>query len=142
MRLVAVLASVAALGMAPAVLAQAKAYQSKSAISGKPVPLGSYVSFKSNCTPGPPLEIRVVESPKNGILVVSPAKLKANSPKCPNAEAAGHVIVYQATASFVGVDSVTYEVRTPTGQSQSFTVSINVAADQKPAPKEDKGKSI
>lgn len=108
-------------------LAQAKT-SSVSVSSGKEIRLGAYGGFQKDCSPGALHEVKVLSPPKNGSLVVKTASLKSSaSSACPNKEGPAQVVFYQSKEAFAGTDTLTYQVRNPAGQTQSFTVSVTVA---------------
>lgn len=120
--------------LASDVWAQTRAYSSATVTPGKPARLGYYATFKADCTPGPLPEIRVLEAPKHGTLIVRRAKLKAgDQTKCPGKEAPVQVVFYQAALGYSGQDSLSYEVKHSSGEVSSFTLSITVTARGGPA---------
>lgn len=100
--------------------------------SGKEVRLSTHGVFKKDCTPGPLPDVKVTAPPKNGSFVVKTSTVKTSATSaCANKEGPAQVVFYQAKDGYTGSDSVTYQVKSATGQPQSHTVAVTVTAASK-----------
>ena len=134
---VAVLFSLVAAVISPVVLAQpapTSNYTSFEATPDKPVQLGYYASaHKSTCSPAPLPEVRVIEPPKSGLLIVRRATLTTNQiADCPGLKAPVQVVLYQARAGSGGSDHIVYKVTNSDGEVGSFDVTITIKEAPKP----------
>ena len=121
-------AAAASLAAGPA-WSQAAVTRNATVQPGKPARLAVVTALKRDCSVGELGSLRVVTPPKNGSLVVRSDKLKTPASfRCPNVETPVQALFYQPKANFSGTDEVAYETRTAEGQTQSFTVRINVSA--------------
>lgn len=110
-------------------------YTTVKAAPGKPVRLGYYADAHKNCTPAPLPEIRVIQPPKAGILLVRRAQLVTSKvPGCPRMQTPAQVVFYRARPGSGGTDHVVYQVTGPSGRSAAYDVTIEITAAPPPAP--------
>lgn len=99
---------------------------------GKPARIAVETALKKDCSIGELGGIRVITAPKNGEVIVRSGTLKTPASfRCPNKETPVQQLVYMPKKNFTGTDEVSYETRTPEGQTQVFNIKINVGG--KPA---------
>lgn len=99
---------------------------------GKPARIAVETALKKDCTIGELGGIRVINAPKNGEVIVKSGTLKTPASfRCPNKDTPVQQLIYSPKKNFTGTDEVSYETRTPEGQTQVFNVKINVSS--KPA---------
>jgi hypothetical protein len=102
------------------------------AISGVTTRLSHHATLRRDCTPGPLPELKVIDPPKNGTLLVRLMRLKgAPDSNCPGIELPAQVIFYRSAANFAGVDAISYQTTTAGRvQPQSYTIIIQVKAPE------------
>lgn len=125
--------TLAALGLA-ATIGSAGAQTARTATiqPGKPARIAVETALKKDCSVGELGGIRVITAPKNGEVIVRAGTLKTPASfRCPNKDTPVQQLIYNPKKNFTGTDEVSYETRTPEGQTQVFNVKINVTA--KPA---------
>jgi hypothetical protein len=122
----------AAIFAASSAVAQATNYTSVEATAGKSVQLTYHATaHKNTCTPAPAPTVRVIEPPKNGLLIVRTALLTTDKiAGCPQLKTPAQVVFYQAKQNYSGPDHVNYEVTDANGQVGVYDVTIVV----KPVP--------
>jgi hypothetical protein len=108
-------------------------YTSFNATPEKPVELGHYASaHTSTCSPAPSPEVRVVQAPKSGLVIVRSGELTTNKiPACPGLKTPVQVVFYEARPETTGSDHLVYTVKSENGEIGIFDVTINI----KPAHK-------
>ena len=108
-----VLAGIVALSLAAMIPTAALAqeapslnYTSFDATSAAPVQLGYYGAVHKDCTPAPPVTIRVSEPPKSGTFTILPGQLttSASAKPCPGVTIPAEVVFYQARPDAAGTD--------------------------------------
>jgi len=115
--------------------AQTSSHRSAQAATGQPLRLGVYATVKADCTPGPLPELKVLAMPSQGRLTVRRGRVKIGAGfRCPYLETPVQVVLYQSHAGYVGIDEVSYEVRSADGRVQSHIVRITVVANLRPGP--------
>ncbi len=124
---------------APAVAQEERVYQSARAISGKEVRVALFGRANGKeCRALPIPEVRVVDPPKNGALIVRTAILTTNRyPNCPSLKVPAQVLFYQSRADFVGSDSISFTVTLENGLVQAHSMAITVAKDGQPSNAQD-----
>ena len=116
---------------APA-LAQSPTIRNATIAPGKAARIAVETALKKDCSIGEIGGIRVISAPKNGEIVVRSGNLKTpGSFRCPNKDTPVQQLIYMPKKGYSGTDEVSYETRTPEGQTQTFTVKIDVST--KPA---------
>ena len=116
-----------------------RVYQSARAISGKEVRVALFGRANGKeCKALPIPEIRVVDPPKNGALIIRTASLTTNRyPNCPNLKVPAQVLFYQSRSDYVGSDSVSFTVTFENGHVQAHSLAITVAKDGQPSNAQD-----
>ena len=108
-------------------LAQEANYLSVDAVSGKPVQLSYHASTHNDCTPAPPPTIRVIESPKFGMLTVRRGEVQTDRiAGCPGLKTPVQVVFYLARVNYTGLDHAKYEVMPESGVVATYDVTITV----------------
>lgn len=126
--LAAAVAGLLALGAPTPGLAQTSVYRSLDAASGKPIRVRVVTNLKRDCSVGSGAEVKVVNPPKNGDVVIRNGKMKTPASfRCPNVETPVQIVTYQSKAKFVGSDEVGLQVKTAEGAVQAINVKLNVA---------------
>lgn len=123
----------------PAVGQEERVYQSARAISGKEVRVALFGRADGKeCKALPLPEIRVVDPPKNGVLIIRTATLTTNRyPSCPNLKVPAQVLFYQSRSDYVGPDSISFTVTFENGLTQAHSLVIAVAKDGSPSSAQD-----
>ena len=138
----AVMARVGALALALAAVISTAAlaqeapslnYTSFEATSAAPVQLGYYGAVHKDCSPAPPVTIRVSEPPKSGTFTIRPGELttSATAKPCPGVKIPAEVVFYQARPGATGTDHLVYEVVNASNKVDAYDVTITI----KEAPK-------
>jgi hypothetical protein len=100
--------------------------------SGQPdtdIRVGVYVNVRPDCTSGPLPSIQLTSPPENGKVTVKKAKVTAtNYKQCLALEVPAFVALYRSRADFVGVDTLTLEVKFPDGKTVVQRISITVGS--------------
>lgn len=103
------------------------------ALPNKDTRIGIYLNVQPDCSSGPLPTIRLVTPPGAGKVVVKSAKAKATNYKaCLALEVPAYVAYYKSPPEFVGDDSLTIEVKYPSGRTefQKITVKVSGQGDQ------------
>src|ERR1035437_4487980 len=108
-------------------------YTSFDATSAAPVQLGYYGAVHKDCSPAPPLTIRVSEPPKSRTFIIRPGKLttSATARPCPGVTIPAEVVFYQARPGAAGTDHLVYEFVNASNKVDAYDVTITI----KEAPK-------
>jgi hypothetical protein len=116
-----------------------RVYQSARAISGKEVQVALFGRANGKeCKALPIPEVRVVDPPKNGALIIRAATLTTNRyPNCPNLKVPAQVLFYQSRSDYVGPDSISFTVTFENGLVQAHSLAITVAKDGQPSSAQD-----
>jgi hypothetical protein len=123
--------------------AQEQVFRNTKAVAGKQTRVGIVGNVTQECTPGPMPEVKMITTPKNGTLAIRTGTLRAGSLKrCPELAVPVRVLFYQAYPTFSGTDELIYEVKHPTGKTQTITTKIDVGAAQTSAPAADTGADL
>jgi hypothetical protein len=126
----AVIAAAAVVGCITSASAQAQSV-SRTA-SGAPdtdIRVGVYVNVRPDCTSGPLPSIQLTSPPENGKVNVKKATVTAtNYKQCLALQVPAFVAVYRSRADFVGVDTLTLEVRFPGGKTEVQRISVTVGS--------------
>ena len=103
-------------------------YTSFDATSEKPVQLGYYASaHTSTGSPAPSPEVRVVQAPKSGLVIVRRGELTTNKiPACPGLKTAVQVVFYEARPETTGHDHLVYTLKSENDEVSTFDVTINI----------------
>ena len=126
------LASLAALAIAASAGASAQTVRTATIQPGKPARIAVETALKKDCSVGEIGGIRLVKAPANGSALIRAGNLKTPASfRCPNKDTPVQALFYEPKKNFQGTDEITYETRTPEGETKVFTVKINVNA--KPA---------
>ena len=113
------------------VRAQSTDYTSVVAIGSKPLQLTYHASAHKDCAPAGPPEIKVLDSPKNGTLIIRKGELTTDKfANCGRIQVPVEVVFYQAKDGYVGSDHVQYQVVGVNGVITKYDVTIDV----KPSP--------
>jgi hypothetical protein len=100
--------------------------------SGRPdtdIRVGVYVNVRPDCTSGPLPSIQLASPPENGRVTVKRAKVTAtNYKQCLALEVPAFIALYRSRADFVGVDTLTLEVKFPDGKTVVQRISITVGS--------------
>ena len=121
-----------AASLAAASGASAQTSRSTTVQAGKTIRMAVVTGVKKDCSLGQPGGIRIITTPKSGQLAVQGGKAKTPASfRCPNVETPIQQLLYKAKPGFSGTDEISYETRTPEGDTQTFTVKITVT--DKPA---------
>ena len=100
--------------------------------SGQPdtdIRVGVYVNVRPDCTSGPLPSIQLTSPPENGKVTVKKAKVTAtNYKQCLALEVPAFIALYRSRADFVGVDTLTLEVKFPDGKTVVQRISITVGS--------------
>lgn len=122
--------------------AQESVYSTLTALSGKALRVGYYASSTVGCTAGPLPEVKVIEPPTSGTMIVRRATLTTNRVNgCPNIKLPSQVIFYVSHGGFHGKEHVVYDVITTDGRSRRFDITIDVKAAEHP-PAQGQGQKI
>jgi hypothetical protein len=136
-QLSAVAVSTLVLAAVPAV-AQERQSRSVDAQPGKAQRLAMSANVSPDCKPGTPPAIKLVQTPKNGSLVVRTGETPAGQLKrCPSLKVPVLGVFYEANAGFAGSDEVVIEVRRADGKVQIQAIKINVSDKPAADPKAD-----
>ncbi len=97
-------------------------------LADKDILIGTYITVKRDCTPGPLPTIRLIGTPEHGKVSVKKVNVNAtNYRQCLALEVPGYVAFYRATPGFAGTDLVTLEVKFPGGRTEVQKITVNVA---------------
>jgi hypothetical protein len=119
--------AIAVLSSSRAVLAQSVDYTSVVAVGSKPVQLTYHASAHKNCAPAVPPEIKVLDPPTNGTLIVRKGKLTTDKfAGCGRIQVPVQVVFYRAKDGYVGADHVVYEVMGINGAITKYDIKIRV----------------
>ncbi|HEX5508274.1 MAG TPA: hypothetical protein VFX37_07200 [Pseudolabrys sp.] len=128
MRRLAILAAVAAMGLAGASFAQTHSVQRQ--FKGKPgqnINIGIFASMKSDCTAGALPVVRLAQGPMHGKVTVKRGRLRAtNFKKCLAMEIPAYIAFYRSTPDFVGHDALTLEIIAKNGKTQFEKITVTV----------------
>ena len=115
-------------------------YTSFDATSAAPVRLGYYGAAHKDCSPAPPVTIRVSEPPKSGTFTIRPGQLtiSATAKECPGLKIPAEVVFYQARPGAAGTDHLVYEVTNASHKVDAYDVTINIKEAPKLAPGQEK----
>jgi len=118
----------------PAVAQNERVYQSARALSGKEVRVALFGRANpKECKALPIPEVRVVDPPKNGALIVRTTTVTTNRyPGCANLKLPAQVLFYLSKADYVGPDSISFTVTFENGVTQAHSIAITVAKDGEP----------
>jgi hypothetical protein len=104
-------------------------YAKKEATSGRIAQLNIHASATKDCKPAPLPNVRLIDRPANGTLIVRRGLLTTNRiPACPNLKIPAQVVLYTSVGNFVGKDRAVYEVESANGDKQKFDIEIDVKA--------------
>jgi hypothetical protein len=110
-----------------AAFAQASNYTSVVAADGKPVQLTYHATARKNCSSAPPPTIKVLESPRDGLLIIRRGELETSKVAgCGRIKLPVEVVFYQAKQGYAGPDHVRYEIADVNGATSTYDVSIKV----------------
>jgi len=116
-------------------------YTSFDATSATPTQIGYYGAIHKDCSPAPPIKIRVSEPPKSGTFTIRPGEMTtvATAKPCPGVKIPAEVVFYQARVGATGPDHLVYEVVNASNKVDAYDVTINIKeAPQGLAPNKDK----
>ena len=96
--------------------------------AGLPHKIAFYPAAKKDCTRTPLPEIKLLEEPKKGKLIVRRVSIKADPESvCPGQTIPGLLVLFLAAQNASGRDSTSYEVK---AGERSATVRLNVEVKQ------------
>jgi hypothetical protein len=118
----------------PAVAQQERVYQSARTASGKEARIALFGRANAKeCKALPIPEIRIVDSPKHGILVVRTATITTNRyQSCGALKVPAQVLFYKSRTDYVGPDSISFVVTFENGMRQEHSIAITVVKDGEP----------
>jgi hypothetical protein len=116
--------------------AQEQVFRNTKAVAGKQTRVGIVGNVTQECTPGPMPEVKMITTIRNGTLRAGSLK------RCPELAVPVRGLFYQAYPTFSGTDELIYEVKHPTGKTQTITTKIEVGAAQTSAPGADTGADL
>jgi hypothetical protein len=94
----------------------------------KDVRVGVYVNVQPDCTSGPLPTIRLSDPPTNGRVVVKRANVGAtNYRQCLSLQVPGLVAFYRSKPGFSGTDTLSLEVKLPSGKTQIQRITVTVS---------------
>ncbi len=116
-----------------------RVYQSARAIAGKEVRVALFGRANGKeCKALPLPEIRVVDPPKNGALIIRTTTVTTNRyPNCASLKVPAQVLFYQSRSDYVGPDSISFTVTFENGVTQAHSLAITVAKDGQPSSVQD-----
>lgn len=86
--------------------------------------LAFYPAAKRDCTRTPLPEIRLLDEPRNGRVIVRRVSIKASSDSaCPNQDIPGVAVFFIAKQGYTGADNARYDIQVA---NRKATVKINV----------------
>ncbi len=92
--------------------------------AGLPQKIAFYPAAKKDCTRTPLPEIKLLEEPKKGKLIVRRVSIKADpDTACPGQTIPGLLVLFVASRNAAGADSTSYEVK---AGERSATIRLNV----------------
>ena len=98
---------------------------------GQPQRIAFYPAEKKDCTRTPLPEIKLVEEPKNGKLIVRRVSIKADpASACPGQTIPGLLVLFIASPNALGSDSTAYEVKAGE-RSATVRLKLNVTGGKK-----------
>ena len=109
-------------------------YRTVEAAGTKPLQLGYHGSAQKDCSRGPLPNIKVSQTPNQGVLRVRRGKLTTNKVvACPGLQVPVQIVFYQAREGASGSDRVVYEVAGQTGNVRRYDITINIKPVSRPA---------
>lgn len=100
--------------------------------AGTPQKIAFYPAAKRDCTRTPLPEIRLLDEPRHGKLVVRRASIKAAADSaCPGQTIPGQLVLFIAKPGYEGKDSALYAVRVA---DQDAQVRLDVRVTASPSP--------
>jgi hypothetical protein len=114
-------------GLAAPALAQEVTQTKAVVLTGKQERVAHHFLARKDCTAAPRPDVNLLETAKHGTVTLRPATVKTNSiAGCPTLEVPAVLVLYQSRQGYEGGDSIRYELKSATGQSQTVAVSIDV----------------
>jgi hypothetical protein len=115
----------------PAAAQQERVYQSARAASGKEARIALFGRANAKeCKTLLVPEIRVVDPPKHGVLVIRTATVTTNRyQSCGALRIPAQVLFYRSRTGYVGPDSISFIVTFENGMSQEHSIAITVVKD-------------
>lgn len=99
--------------------------------AGQPQRIAFYPAAKKDCTRTPLPEIKLVEEPKKGKLIVRRVSIKADpASACPGQTIPGLLVLFIASPNALGSDSTAYEVKAGE-RSATVRLKLNVTGGKK-----------
>lgn len=108
-------------------LSQSINYKSAEVLSGVTSQLNFFATGKKDCTSAPPPSIKVITSPKHGLLTIRRGTMTTNKiPYCPSLKIQANVIFYTSNAGYTGPDEIVYEITDAKGEIALYNFTITV----------------
>lgn len=109
--------------------------RSAKGLPARDIQVGVYLNVLPDCTSGTLPAIRLLTPPANGTINIKRGKVSAtNYKQCLALEVPGFIAFYKSKPDFLGVDTVTIEVKYPAGRTEIQRISVTIG-DGKPGQK-------
>lgn len=97
---------------------------------GATVKIGFHGFASGTCAPARSPTIRVIASPRAGMLTIKPGELTTDKiSSCSDYKTPVQVVFYQAGESDADTDHLTYEVTNPNGEVEIYQFTIHIRSD-------------